>query len=495
MRQVPEMTLVLFLLFIAAHNVVLSGEIDMTSQWDSKTALENPHKGWYHHYPDNHVNKYIIREDAHLLDFPGMDHLYLRLPWAYLEPREGRFNWNVIDDIINKWTRKGLKIAFRISCKETGTDRVEQQYATPKWVMEAGCKGDYYRNGKKVGPKGPWEPVFDDPVFLAKLENFLRAFGGWYDGKPWLRYVDIGSIGDWGEGHTHSGSRLHYGYESRKKHVDLYRKYFRKSQLIITDDFVYSVNDKADREKLHRHILGQGISYRDDSILVDYYIRAYSATFSVRSPEWFQASYKRFPTVLELQHYRSMKRLGNWPGKPGSSILKHGKGRTGPDMFRGALTLLRPTYLGYHGDAHDWLTDNPELTRELLNKCGYWYFLHGVRVPEAVQAGAAMAIGMDWENRGVAPAYHPYTLIMRFEGPMVSDVEMDAGNRDWMPQGKKPVWRKKYAVAVPEKLVPGRYALKFKLYSKQEKRDVLVALKRKLLDKDNFYLVTTVIVR
>lgn len=64
-------------------------EIDMKAKWNDKIALENPHKGWYHHYFDNHVERYLLAEDSVLLDFPGMDHLYLRLSWAYLEPKEG----------------------------------------------------------------------------------------------------------------------------------------------------------------------------------------------------------------------------------------------------------------------------------------------------------------------------------------------------------------------------------------------------------------------
>ena len=67
-----------------------------------------------------------------------------------------------------------------------------------------------------AGPDAPWEPVFDDPVFLVKLENFLRAFAARYDGKPWLRYVDIGSIGDWGEGHSWAGSRKECGFAARQ---------------------------------------------------------------------------------------------------------------------------------------------------------------------------------------------------------------------------------------------------------------------------------------
>ena len=43
-----------------------------------------------------------------------------------------------MDRIIEQWTAHGLGIAFRISCKGTSTDRIEQQYATPRWVKDAG---------------------------------------------------------------------------------------------------------------------------------------------------------------------------------------------------------------------------------------------------------------------------------------------------------------------------------------------------------------------
>jgi len=480
------------LFFLLVQGSALSVRIDMKPHWDSQTALENPHKGWYHHYPDNHINKYFIRDDSHLLEFPGMDHLYIRLAWAYLEPQEGRFDWDIIDSIIDKWVSKGLGIAFRISCKETSTDRIEQQFATPKWVMEAGAKGDYYRSGTKVGPDGPWEPAFDDPVFLEKLENFLGAFATRYDGKRWIRYIDIGSIGDWGEGHTHSGSRLEYGYEVRKLHIDLHLKYFKKAQLVITDDYVYSISDLEDRDRLHRYILSQGISYRDDSPLVNGYVRGYADTYTVRSPEFFKDAYLKTPTVFELQHYSAVKRDGNWIVKEGSSLSKYARGKTGPDFFRGALELLHATYVGYHGDAYEWLSENPHLTIELLNHCGYWYFLHGVEIPDQFGTGRTYDIEMDWENRGVAPAYNPYRLQIRLDGPERCDIDVAAGNMKWMPKPDGGIYRHAYAISIPKTLRSGRYALKFRLYWDKEKRDVLVALAPRLLDDANYYTIAQV---
>jgi len=37
---------------------------DLTPLHDAQRVLVNPHKGWYHHYPDNHINKYEIARDA-----------------------------------------------------------------------------------------------------------------------------------------------------------------------------------------------------------------------------------------------------------------------------------------------------------------------------------------------------------------------------------------------------------------------------------------------
>ncbi len=475
-------------------SVVGAIEIDMRPHWDEATPLPNPHKGWYHHFPDNHIDKYRIAQESDLLEFPGMDHLYLRLAWSYLEPHEGEFHWDVIDQIIDRWTAHGLGIAMRISCRETGTDRVEQQFATPRWVIQAGAEGDYWYKGKQTGPQGPWEPVYDDPVFLEKLEHFLQALGDRYNGRPDLRYVDIGSIGDWGEGHTSSGSRRQYGFEQRKKHVDLYRKYFPDTQLITTDDFVYGIADAADRQKMHRYMLDRNISYRDDSILVNGYVGEYGKRFTVRSPEYFADAYRRMPTVLELQHYGTVKRDGNWVVQAGSSLDKLGGGLTGPDVFCGAMELLHATYIGYHGYADEWLRDNPELTGELLNRCGYWYFVHRVDLPNRFLPGRQASMRIVWENRGVAPAYHAFQLIVRLEGHDTVDQTVAAGNQEWIPGGERTTFDTAYPIAIPDALPTGTYALKIKLYSKEAARDVLLALDQRKRDAAGFYEIAQVTV-
>ena len=110
--------------------------ISLKKYRNESKVCENPHKGWYHHYYDNGLTNYgrLLKEGDFLEDFPGLNHIYLRLAWSYLEPIEEEYHWDVIDDVINPWVSKGYKVAFRITCKESAED---QTYATPKWVMEA----------------------------------------------------------------------------------------------------------------------------------------------------------------------------------------------------------------------------------------------------------------------------------------------------------------------------------------------------------------------
>lgn len=465
---------------------------DLGPLQDASRILANPHKGWYHHFPDNHPDKYAIDRDEDLLQFPGMDHLYIRLAWAYLEPKEGQFEWGVIDRIIQKWTARGLGIAFRISCKETSTDRIEQQFATPRWVMEAGASGGHYSMGKATGPQGPWEPVYDDPVFLAKLERFIAAFAARYDGKPWVRYVDIGSIGDWGEGHAWAGSRKEVGFEARQRHVDIHLRHFKRSLLVLSDDFVFALNNPAERQALHRYAVEHGISYRDDSILVNGYVQGLSDRFTVRSPEFFADVYLRTPTVLELEHYSAVRRLGNWEGRPDSLVGRFGKGKTGPDYFRGAVGLLHATYIGYHGNARQWLADNPQLTGELLNRCGYWLFPESIELPAEWAAGAKVPVVLAVENRGVAPPYAEYELRIKVSNRQASFVQVMAkGCRTWLPGAATQV---RAEVAAPADLKAGTYDISVGLFdaSGEKERAVELGLKAELRDREGYWRVAGV---
>jgi hypothetical protein len=462
---------------------------DLVSYWDSIRPLENPDKGWYHHMFDNGIGKYLIQDDKDLERFPGMDHLYLRLSWAYLEPEEGVYDWSYIDDIVEKYVPMGYKISFRISCKETEgvptsipyeVDGIG--YATPYWVKKAGAKGV---DRPKFGP-AVWTPDWGDPVYLEKLDNFHKAFAEKYDGKPWVRYVDVGSIGDWGEGHTWFSTRVDATMDEILAHIKLHLKHYKKTQIIVTDDLIYSGKSEIEQQELVDFVLKNGISFRDDSPLVSVTLREYLETWSVRSPEFFEKAWKKMPTIFELEHYSTVKRNNDWKGENGSEIIPN-IGVSGAEVFINSMKLIRPTYIGYHGYLGEWLDDNPDLTKELLNLSGYWYFPKSIRVKEYKKDELSFEI--EWLNKGVAPAYSIYQLNGKLI-PEDSSKEViaftinNSDNKNWLPNV---ISVAPYKIELSEKL-KGNYHLAIQLYDPKSERPVELGLSTEIKQEDYFVI-------
>jgi hypothetical protein len=408
--------------------------------WDSTKVCNNPHKGWCFHYYSNSIKSYgrKMAPNDSLPDFPGMNDIYLRLAWSFLEPEEGVYNWEVIDSIINRWVGWGHTISFRITCKET-----EFVYATPEWVRKAGAKGRFIEH-PDLDVKA-WAPDYGDPIFLEKLENFHKAFAARYDGKPWVEYIDIGSIGEWGEGHTAFSGWNDVPVDVVKKHIDMFKRCYKHSVLIISDDFIgqRDTDDGADYEIYH-YCLEKGIGFRDDSANVAWYKRLGFGPSCIRTPELYNKVYKNIPVVLESDHYGDVVRGGMWHG--GSGLEK-------------AIHETHATIIGFHYFPRDWLKDNYTLGCRLANLSGYWYFPKFALLPDTLRTGLDRNyIRLTWENHGVAPAYHQYKLYVKLinksTGKTFIQQLTGSDNRSWQPDE---IVAEQYPINLNKNLVAGKY--------------------------------------
>jgi hypothetical protein len=387
--------------------------------WDSTKVCNNPHKGWCIHYYDNGIKEYGNRMDKNdsLPDFPCLNDIYLRLAWSYLEPQEGVYNWALIDSVINRWSSWGHTISFRITCKET-----EIVYATPEWVRKAGARGKFIEH-PDLDIKA-WAPDYGDSVFLEKLENFHKAFAARYDGKPWVEYIDIGSIGEWGEGHTAFSGWEDIPVDVVKKHIDIYRRCYKNSVLIISDDFIgqRDADDGTDYEIYH-YCFENGIGFRDDSANVAWYKRLGFGPSCIRSPELYSKVYKTIPVVLESDHYGDVVEEDLW--HDGEGLEK-------------AIHETHATFIGFHYYPREWLKDNYMLAGRLANLSGYWYFPKFAMLPDTIRTGSDRNyIRLTWENHGVAPAYHKYNLYVKLlnktNGMSFVQELTESDNRTWLP--------------------------------------------------------------
>ena len=350
---------------------------------DTGQALVNPDMGWTMHFysniPENYGSK--LEPSDTLEDFPGLSTVYLRVPWAFLEPEEGHFNWALLDTPAQRWIARGKRVALRVTCSENWL-----RFATPEWVKNAGAKGTFYEFGKGPSEKGgSWDPDFADPVFLGKLERFLAAMAARYDGNPNVAFVDIGTFGLWGEGHTFMSSKVSADRTLGivKQHVDLHRKHFPRTLLCINDDV-------AGHDKPGNHFpetdyaLSQGLTLRDDSILVQPPPRSwYHAQMA-------QAFWPLRPVILEHEHYGTSKERGAWGD--GSLLLK-------------AVEDYHASYLSIHWWPRVELEENRGLIERINRRLGYRLQLREITWPGIVVIGRPFPVRSVWANAGVAPCY------------------------------------------------------------------------------------------
>ncbi|MBP5618605.1 MAG: DUF4832 domain-containing protein, partial [Clostridia bacterium] len=365
---------------------------DLTAMADAKTPLANPDKGWYLHYYDNGTSNYGNRKAAGwTLDYMRyLDHIYIRLPWNTIEPSEGAFQWAIIDSVVNDFAQYGVGVSFRITCKEGGS---YCPYATPKWVRDAGAEG-------KDLDDGSWEPNYGDEIFLAKLENFHKAFAARYASNPNVRYVDVGSFGDYGEGHTASGSKRSFPWSTVEKLFNIYAKYYPANIVCVSDDFIGSGNVSglgAQGQKMRDYVAEHGWTWRDDSICVNYFMERYGDTDSVRSQFLFDETWEKEPIVMELEHYKVV-----------IDTTYHEDNWKGGSVFKAACRRTHATYAGWHGFINEFMVgDNVAFANEMANLLGYWYFHDKMDV---ARNGSQLTCKFNWRNEGFAKAYNVYDL-------------------------------------------------------------------------------------
>lgn len=349
-------------------------------------VLLNPGKGWsVSGLPQNHPKE--VQELA------GMG--VMRLDWASVEPREGEFNWSALDRFLEAWGKLGKVCNVGVMCANTH-GRDPEGYVTPRWVFDAGAKKievtlnpDQSTTGT---PGRKIAPVFDDPIFLTKFADFLRAFAQRYDGDPRIAVLDIRSYGNWGEAHMHPFGVPDIAPEKFHDHVQMHLDAFKRTQLCLSRNAhlgrfgpLKPIFDWA--------VLEQRIAPRRDGICGNSDGHETAIGFGIA------------PGVFELfDNYDGVKRRGWWDGQKDKNgmgftleeCVENGK-PTWVDLGRGGQSGLR------------MVQENRALIERLSNRIGYHFHLQRAVYPRQA-AREGFDVELSWTNQGVAPIYLPCSV-------------------------------------------------------------------------------------
>ncbi len=152
---------------------------------ESQAAFGNPLMGYA---PSAWYNE--VSEDISLL--------YMDITWAELEPEEGVYNWASIDEEnqISRWRKEGKHLVFRFVCDIPGE---EAHMDIPEWLYEKSGKAGKWYDGEYG--KG-FAPDYNNPTIISCHEQAVKALGEHFGQDGLISYVELGSLGHWGEWHV-----------------------------------------------------------------------------------------------------------------------------------------------------------------------------------------------------------------------------------------------------------------------------------------------------
>jgi hypothetical protein len=334
--------------------------------------------------------------------YPPQTVAYFRWTWDELEPSEGQYNFGMVDSVIEQAKAKGETLAFRIMSVYEGS--------TPKWVRDKGV--DSVTVGSDIFPD------HNNPVFLDYHERLVKAFGNRYAGTPEIDHVDIGSVGCWGEwntaccGTSEALCTQYFPTDPNKLRItDWYFQYFPGTPLVML------VGGPVE------YAASKGAGWRGDCF----------GDYGIFDPTW-----NHMVDVYE----------------PAVQIPLVGSAwKAGPVQFE-VCGVMQDWYdLGFNIDlilqkGLDWhmtvlnakSSPVPAAWRskvdEFLKRVGYRFVLQELTHATEARPGGSLTVRSLWENKGVAPIYHPWPLAYRLRSSddlVVASWKSTANLMSWLP--------------------------------------------------------------
>ncbi len=367
---------------------------------------------------------------------------YFRVYWKFIEPARDEYRWDLIDKALETAAARGQTLLLRIAPYGTGADN-----DVPDWYREM------------VGPEKnllvkKWRTNPEDVRYIEHFGDMIRELGIRYDGHPTLESVDLSIVGAWGEG---AGSAL-LTQETREALVDSYLEAFQKTHLVML-----LTDEKTNRYGLSKRNVGWRVDCLGDMggfsptwcHMCDYYPQAI-INFGMKD------AWKKAPVTLEVC----------W-------VMQYWKDK-GWDVDYIIDQSLKWHISSFNAKSSavpdEWW---PQVNR-WLKRMGYRFVLRKLTYPAKAKSGKDLTFTSWWENKGVAPCYHPFRLAFRLDRADEHVVLVtDADIQSWLPGDNL----YNGTVSIPRDTAPGRYNLQIGILDDRiDKPRVKLAIEGRLPD-------------
>lgn len=164
--------------------------------------------------------------------------VYVDITWREWEPEEGIYAIEQVweDNNLKRWQEEGKKVVLRFVCDIPGE---EEHMDIPDWLYELTGDGIFYDTSYGKG----YAPEYSNAVFIEKHRAALLALGKAFEDEDLLAYVELGSLGHWGEWHMNysQGTTRMPKASIREEYVQAYEEAFPYAKMLARRPFAETV--------------------------------------------------------------------------------------------------------------------------------------------------------------------------------------------------------------------------------------------------------------
>lgn len=338
--------------------------------------------------------------------------VHANLTWRELEPVQGQYAFDEIEKTIqfDKWKENGVKIILRVILDDPGT---RSHMDIPDWLYEeTDRKGTWYDVSYGKG----FSPDYMNPELISYHKKLIEALGNRYNSDPTIAFIQLGSLGHWGEWHTWEGEgKIPFPKRSiSNQYAEPYVMAFPDKKLMMRRPHEIAVQ------------AGMGLfndAFGREDATVDGFLR------------WYTEGYKSWLTKEDEPAMPDFWVKAPSGGEFADETAYVEDSRIDETIRQAKLTHV--SYLGPNVPFRDevWAKYQSNIDR-FLNTIGYRYVITRETHSEEVRAGQTLSIELNVINRGVAPIYYVWPLELSLsgsDGRVAAAVKAPVDIRTWLP--------------------------------------------------------------
>lgn len=380
---------------------------------ESGEAIVNPYMG-YAPWADSLAEEYVPEPDVSLA--------FALLSWREFEPQKGVYDFDSFEARNNlaHLRRHNVRLVIRVVCDYPGP---AEHMDIPQWLYdETGGAGAFYRSGDLAG----FAPDYENSYILERHALMIRALAERYDDPSVVAFIQLGSLGHWGEWHHSLMPVARFpGEEISEQYAGHYLDAFQRVKLQMRRP-VKAVNTAG--MGLYNDMMGHAqatnlwLDWIADSNMADFYLDAPSGG--------------EFASTHALEDY------------------------FGP-MYAGVKKMIVDSHATYIGCAAPKDGQRKENADDLLKTLGYRFTAVLASYTSDISEGGAVSIDLTIHNAGIAPFYYSWPLYYFF-------VDQSGGTAASFRSGRDvtdivPNRLHGYTDVMAPDLAPGEYTIKLGL--------------------------------